>query len=87
MTPREAASRLTYYPTTGHLHWKPIAHNDEWNKRYAGKRAGGVKVNSNGAAYRYIKFDGKQHSEHRLAWMIMTGEPAPKRSPQPQWPR
>ncbi len=38
----------------------------------------GVKISPSGSAYRYIKLDGRQHSEHRLAWMIMTGGPAPK---------
>jgi len=74
-----ARLRLDYQPDTGRFYWRPQqgAHHDAWNKRYAGKRAGGEKTNSNGATYRYIKLDGQQYLEHRLAWIIMTGRPAP----------
>lgn len=68
---------LTYDPETGHFTWlakdlslfKNESMRDKWNRRCAGKRAGGV----NNRGYRQILIDGKTHSCHRLAWLYMTG--------------
>lgn len=73
---------LHYNPDTGVFTWKPrtekrcksISEFKRWNSRFAGRRAGGIQVNSKtGYIFRAIKILRTLVSEHHLAWLYMTG--------------
>jgi hypothetical protein len=62
---------LSYDPQTGELKWRLRADRDRsWNHRFVGEIAGAVLTNG----YRYINFNGKLHTAHRVAWLYMIGE-------------
>jgi len=58
---------LFYNPETGIFLWR----HHRYNRLIAGTRAGSLHKS---VGYRRIKFDGKEHREHRLAVLYMTGE-------------
>lgn len=62
----ELRQLFSYNPDTGEIYW--IAKS--WLGINIGDRAG--KVRSDG--YRYVADRGRRHLEHRLAWVIHTGE-------------
>lgn len=62
-------SRLDYDPPTGVFVWLPRPWRNEWNARYAGKRAGNLKSHG----YWRISIDNEQYYASRLAWLWMTG--------------
>jgi len=72
------AECFCYDPETGVFVWnkRPRNHFIDsrvwkiWNTRFSGKRAGAV----NETGYRQICLDYNIHYEHRLAWLVMTGE-------------
>jgi hypothetical protein len=82
LPPREyACKRLAYDPETGQYIWLPQTPDrfrrgerdcKVWNKRFAGKPAG---ASSHG--YVSIMLDGRLYLGHRLAWLIIYGEPVP----------
>lgn len=62
---------LSYDPKTGIFRWRPRADRDlSWNHRFSGEEAGAVLP----IGYRYINFNKKLRSAHRIAWLWMTGE-------------
>jgi hypothetical protein len=67
-------SVLNYDPETGIFTWaeRPVTHQRMkiWNKRFAGKIAGG----KNKKGYIEIGLLGRLFKAHRLAWLYMTGE-------------
>lgn len=69
---------LHYDPQTGALIWLPRpVHKQQdktWNKRYAGKEAGCVKLVTETLAYRIIVIRPERYRAHHLAWLYMTGE-------------
>lgn len=68
MIDRDALARiLAYDPETGILTWLVPRNN---NKIRAGARAGRLVDNG----YRQIQVDGVVYAEHRIAWLLMTGE-------------
>lgn len=70
----EARRILSYDPKTGEFRWRVRADRDAgWNGKHAGEIAGAVLP----VGYRYINFNRKLHTAHRVAWLYMTGE----------WPR
>ena len=83
ITKQEVIDRLNYDPLTGDFTWK--RRNDlqskSWNTRFAGKKAGSrlvSKKNGDGSAravYWKISLNDKPYLAHRLAWLIMTGNP------------
>lgn len=65
---------LRYDPDTGFLFWRHREdHSKQWNKCFAGKRAGRVT-----GGYRRIGIDGKQYQAHRLIWVMVYGETPPE---------
>ena len=62
--------RLLYDPETGLFTWKV---NVKGGRAQIGKVAGGI----NAYGYIQIRFEGRHHRAHRLAWLYMTG----------RWPR
>lgn len=86
MIDRDALRELLHYePDTGVLTWKPRGRGmfpsdrswKMWNTRYAGKRAGSVKVNASGYVCRRIKVAGRDLYEHRVAFMLNSDRPMP----------
>lgn len=70
LTQEYLKSILSYDPETGVFRWRV----DRYKSRIrAGDRAGCVDA----FGYRLIRFDYKNHKEHRLAWLYMTGEQPP----------
>ncbi len=83
LTADQVRQLLDYAPDTGVLTWKARAASlfkasgrrtaqsycDQWNRRYAGQRAG----SSDGRGYRQIDILGKNHNEHIVIWLWMTG--------------
>lgn len=73
---------LTYDKETGLCTWMPRPIEQfagrvaglSWNTKYAGKTAGCVHRCDDGKAYIVIRFEGRDHSAHRLIWAIVTGE-------------
>lgn len=66
---------VNYDPISGVFTWKPRSNViSSWNSRYAGKRAGRVHIDKRGYEKRDIGLDGKRYSEHRLAFLYMTGD-------------
>lgn len=62
---------LSYDPETGVFRWRPRADRDlSWNHRFSGEEAGSVLS----IGYRYINFNTKLRTAHRLAWLWMTGD-------------
>jgi hypothetical protein len=62
---------LVYNPETGLLTWRIKA-----NKRFeAGRIAGHLNKRW---GYIEVRIDGQSYRGHRLAWMLMTGQPWPK---------
>ena len=74
---------LDYNPDTGAFTWRerPQRHfarsyeYKRWNVRYAGKRA----ENGDRSRHDYLRisFGGKAFKAHRLAWLLIHGEPVP----------
>lgn len=76
---------LEYYPSTGEFVWKPRGRHwfshcecpqrtmNQWNSRFAGKRAGNIKAYPKGKFYRRLMVDHRLHYEHRIAWLWMEG--------------
>ena len=65
LTREQVLERLRYEPETGHFYWvKTHSHR-------VGKRAGTVSTK---AGYRMLHIGGCPHREHRIAWLVMTGE-------------
>lgn len=66
--------RNCYDPDTGLFTWRMrelIGIRDhQWNGKWAGRVAGCLHYKG----YISIRFDGKIHRAHRLAWLYMTGE-------------
>lgn len=52
------------------FYWLPRHHDATFNQRFAGKRAGTV----NRFGYRIIKIANRSYKEHRLVWLVMTGD-------------
>lgn len=66
---------LRYEPDTGIFTWRVRTDvRPHWNSRYAGRRAGYQWVATGGQAYRVIRLLDWPFTEHRLAWLYMTGE-------------
>jgi hypothetical protein len=64
---------LAYDPETGVLRWREGANRGK-NKsawRTPGREAGCVK---NAEGYLHTQIDGKKFANHRIAWLLMTGE-------------
>jgi len=55
---------LAYNPDTGAFTWLPRPDEPRWSGRWAGTVAGSY----NTGGYVQIKFEGRLHSAHRLAW-------------------
>jgi hypothetical protein len=55
---------LDYDPETGVITWKPRGAKD-WDAAWAGKRAGCLS-----GKYLQIRFQGKGHRYHRVAWAL-----------------
>lgn len=78
-------SILHYDKDTGHLTWKPrplsmfssLRECNRWNSRYSGKRAGNKSMRASGGPQRFISINGKSYQEHRIIWVIVTGESPP----------
>lgn len=63
---------LRYDPLTGVLrHRERSDRSESWNARYAGEVAGGK---DGSAGYLKIKVNGQQILQHRLIWLMQTGE-------------
>jgi hypothetical protein len=58
---------LAYDPQTGVITWKPRGRPD-WDAANAGKAAGCIS-----GAYLQIRFQGKGHRYHRVAWALAHG--------------
>ena len=68
ITREDIKARLRYDPITGIFTW---IHD---NKRVkAGGRAGTIRVLLSGKTYRFIGINNKLYSEHKLAFIYMTG--------------
>lgn len=76
-----------YDPLTGHVtykargykHFKDVDAWQEWNQKYAGKRAGNISIRkSDGYRRRLISVRGTPRGEHRIIWALMKGYPLPK---------
>lgn len=67
-------SRLDYDPATGALTWKAQPSSGGWNKRWAGKRAGDVRVGAAVVPYWRVCINGRRYFQHRVIWLWMTGE-------------
>lgn len=62
---------LAYEPESGVFRWRPRADRDlSWNHRFSGEKAGAVLP----IGYRYINFNKRLRTAHRLAWLWMTGD-------------
>ena len=59
---------LAYDPETGDFRWLPRPGNAPFNARSAGKLAG-----HRAGDYWRIRFDGRNHAAHRLAWLYVHG--------------
>lgn len=59
---------LFYDPCTGFFTWKP-RDNNQWNSRYAGKKAGYL----NEKGYIRLNVCRKSYYAHRVAWVFMKG--------------
>ena len=79
---RDRVSQLLHYaPDTGELMWLPRPVRPfpddgalkSWNAKYAGTQAGSI----GGIGHRYIRIEGHTFMAHRLAWLIVHGEPVP----------
>lgn len=76
---------LHYDPESGFLLWKerPVRYfkseraRMRWNNQFAGKRAGTIKRKAQGYARRKLKIFDKEYFEHRIIWLLVTGEQAP----------
>ena len=74
--------RLGYDPATGVFLWRirPADHfadqakGNTWNTRYAGKPAGF----EHGQGYRQIAINDVKFMAHRVAWLLVYGEPVPQ---------
>ncbi|MCG7598821.1 HNH endonuclease [Halomonas sp. McH1-25] len=86
LTQEDIKRVLHYNPETGVFTW---LHRTEeyfanyrsfkrWNTRFAGKRAGTVKISGKGYRLRQIHVKGRVRREHRLAWIYMTGDQPPE---------
>ena len=67
---QELKELLNYNPITGFFTWRERSDDKRWNTRYAGKQAGGIKLNG----YCDIRIWKKHYYAHRLAYLYMTGE-------------
>lgn len=74
---------FSYNQITGELAWRPRNSSEfktersfrSWSSRHANKRAGGVTCAGCGKyKFRRVRVDGRLYTEHRLAWLWMTGE-------------
>jgi hypothetical protein len=61
-----ATELLRYEPTTGLLYWKASPNN----RKVSGSIAGTLTNNG----YLRVGIDGRQHSAHRLIWLLVHGE-------------
>lgn len=61
----EIREHLEYDPTDGVFIWSANA-----SPRLRGRRAGTAMANG----YRRVRIDGEYYTEHRLAWVYMTGD-------------
>jgi hypothetical protein len=75
---------LDYDPDTGAFTWRdrPQRHFISvvkgmlsWNAKWAGKPAGSVHRGARGKIYWTIRLDGAPILAHRLAWLLMRGDP------------
>lgn len=72
IAPERVRELLAYDPDAGILSWKTdvrAGRNLAFVKAHAGARAGFPTS----FGYRAISIDGKRTSEHRVAWLLMTG--------------
>lgn len=71
LTQEYLKSILIYNPLTGIFTWKERSDvNKDWNTRYAGKTAGGLRQDG----YIRISINGLRYMAHRLAFLWMEGE-------------
>ena len=77
---------LNYNELTGVFTWLPrdrkyfaSEHSFKvWNTRFSGKTAGSICLDSSGYQFLNIGILGRLYKAHRLAWLYVTGDPAPK---------
>ena len=68
LTQARVRELLSYEPETGEFRWLPREGNAPFNARSAGKLAGHEEK-----GYWRIRFDGRYHGAHRLAWLYVHG--------------
>ena len=66
MNARLFALVIRYYPETGNLYWLM-----DLGTR---ARVGMVAGNTGDHGYKFVKINGISYSQHRLAWLLMTGD-------------
>lgn len=66
MTQELLHSILDYNPHTGIFTWKDTRHNKV--------KIGDVASASHPSGYMYVRLNGKNYSQHRMAWLYMYGE-------------
>lgn len=69
LTAEIARETWSYNPETGVLRWKISV---GWKKK--GSRAGHVVLKEDGYKFREVHFNYKRYREHRVIWLIVTGE-------------
>lgn len=77
---------LKYEPDSGRLTWKTRPQYlfsssracNAWNAKFAGARAGRLSAGPTGYQKRTLSLLGKEYYEHRVIWMMMTGNQPPK---------
>jgi hypothetical protein len=78
ITQEQLKQLVVYEQSTGVFTWKPRPENlfktiksfKNWNRRYAGEQAGGVKIDS---GYVIVSLFKKPYRAHRLAWLYVHG--------------
>lgn len=74
MITQEILKKLLHYdPDSGYFTWRARGHSNV-DKRWAGKRAGGIKDRGDGYKYRSVKLMYRTYRESSLAYLYMTGE-------------
>ena len=72
---------FAYNPETGELLWRerPAAHfpSDVYRKRWNSRRAGTIAGTLHSCGYSQIHLCHRLHFAHRIAWLIVHGEPMP----------
>jgi hypothetical protein len=68
LTAKRVRELLEYTPETGEFRWRPRPGNPALTARIAGKLAG-----HEADGYWRIRFEGRNHAAHRLAWLYVKG--------------